>query len=260
MVCREASLLKELKHANIVTLHDIIHTKTSLTFVFEFVNTDLSQYLENHPGGLCSRYTCPRTNLEASALGIPVPEPIWRPLLQVYLSQNLSGGLCSRYTRPRTYLEASAPGIPVPELIWRPLLQVYLSQNQSGGLCSRYLSQNQSGGLCSRYTCPRTYLEASASGCIPVPEPIWRPLLQVYLSQNQSGGLFSIYTCSKTNLEGSVQVYLFQNQSGGTWKTNPEASAPAQYLENHPGGPQLKRTQIRKWSGLFIAWTIVHSG
>jgi cyclin-dependent kinase 14 len=54
-VCREASLLKELKHANIVTLHDIIHTKTSLTFVFEFVNTDLSQYLENHPGGLSSR-------------------------------------------------------------------------------------------------------------------------------------------------------------------------------------------------------------
>ena len=40
---REASLLKELKHANIVTLHDIIHTKNSLTFVFEYVNTDLSQ-------------------------------------------------------------------------------------------------------------------------------------------------------------------------------------------------------------------------
>jgi cyclin-dependent kinase 14 len=34
---REASLLKELKHTNIVTLHDIIHTKSSLTFVFEFV-------------------------------------------------------------------------------------------------------------------------------------------------------------------------------------------------------------------------------
>nr|CAD7206571.1 unnamed protein product [Timema douglasi] len=34
---REASLLKELKHANIVTLHDIIHTKETLTFVFEYV-------------------------------------------------------------------------------------------------------------------------------------------------------------------------------------------------------------------------------
>jgi len=49
---REASLLKELKHSNIVTLHDIIHTKSSLTFVFEFVNTDLSQYLEKNAGGL----------------------------------------------------------------------------------------------------------------------------------------------------------------------------------------------------------------
>ncbi|XP_055383792.1 cyclin-dependent kinase 14 [Condylostylus longicornis] len=49
---REASLLKELKHANIVTLHDIVHTRETLTFVFEYVNTDLSQYMEKHPGGL----------------------------------------------------------------------------------------------------------------------------------------------------------------------------------------------------------------
>lgn len=49
---REASLLKGLRHANIVTLHDIIHTKETLTFVFEYVHTDLSQYLEKHPGGL----------------------------------------------------------------------------------------------------------------------------------------------------------------------------------------------------------------
>ena len=32
-----ASLLKQLKHANIVTLHDIIHTKDTLMFVFEFL-------------------------------------------------------------------------------------------------------------------------------------------------------------------------------------------------------------------------------
>ncbi|XP_070499366.1 uncharacterized protein Eip63E isoform X1 [Chironomus tepperi] len=49
---REASLLKELKHANIVTLHDIVHTRETLTFVFEYVNTDLSQYMERHSGGL----------------------------------------------------------------------------------------------------------------------------------------------------------------------------------------------------------------
>ena len=32
-----ASLLKGLRHTNIVTLHDIIHTKETLTFVFEYV-------------------------------------------------------------------------------------------------------------------------------------------------------------------------------------------------------------------------------
>ncbi|XP_037078095.1 cyclin-dependent kinase 14-like isoform X2 [Pollicipes pollicipes] len=52
---REASLLKELKHANIVILHDIIHARNALTFVFEYVHTDLSQYLEQHPGGLHGR-------------------------------------------------------------------------------------------------------------------------------------------------------------------------------------------------------------
>ena len=43
---REVALLKHLKHANIVTLHDIIHTERSLTLVFEFVERDLKQYLE----------------------------------------------------------------------------------------------------------------------------------------------------------------------------------------------------------------------
>ncbi|XP_035702602.1 cyclin-dependent kinase 14 isoform X2 [Folsomia candida] len=52
---REASLLKDLKHANIVILHDIVHTKSTLTFVFEYLHTDLSQYLERHPGGLNPR-------------------------------------------------------------------------------------------------------------------------------------------------------------------------------------------------------------
>ncbi|KAJ8683663.1 hypothetical protein QAD02_019455 [Eretmocerus hayati] len=48
---REASLLKELKHNNIVTLHDIIHTRETLTFVFEYVHTDLSQYMERYGSG-----------------------------------------------------------------------------------------------------------------------------------------------------------------------------------------------------------------
>lgn len=49
-----ASLLKGLKHANIVLLHDIIHTKEALTFVFEYVQTDLAEYMTQHPGGLHS--------------------------------------------------------------------------------------------------------------------------------------------------------------------------------------------------------------
>ncbi|XP_052532312.1 cyclin-dependent kinase 15 isoform X1 [Tympanuchus pallidicinctus] len=49
---REASLLKHLKHANIVLLHDIIQTKETLTFVLEYMHTDLAQYMAQHPGGL----------------------------------------------------------------------------------------------------------------------------------------------------------------------------------------------------------------
>uniref|UniRef100_A0A8C9MG94 Cyclin dependent kinase 15 n=1 Tax=Serinus canaria TaxID=9135 RepID=A0A8C9MG94_SERCA len=49
---REASLLKCLKHANIVLLHDIIQTRETLTFVFEYMHTDLAQYMGQHPGGL----------------------------------------------------------------------------------------------------------------------------------------------------------------------------------------------------------------
>ncbi|KAJ3602765.1 hypothetical protein NHX12_030513 [Muraenolepis orangiensis] len=43
----KVSLLKNLKHANIVTLHDIIHTERSLTLVFEYLDSDLKQYLDN---------------------------------------------------------------------------------------------------------------------------------------------------------------------------------------------------------------------
>uniref|UniRef100_A0A671P4L5 cyclin-dependent kinase n=1 Tax=Sinocyclocheilus anshuiensis TaxID=1608454 RepID=A0A671P4L5_9TELE len=38
---REVSLLKNLKHANIVTLHDIIHTEKCLTLVFEYLVGDV---------------------------------------------------------------------------------------------------------------------------------------------------------------------------------------------------------------------------
>lgn len=38
------SLLRDLKHANIVTLHDIIHTDSSLTLVFEYLVCITSVY------------------------------------------------------------------------------------------------------------------------------------------------------------------------------------------------------------------------
>merc|ERR1712228_461660 len=41
---REVSLLKD---ANIVTLHDIVHTDKSLTLVFEYLERDLKQYMDD---------------------------------------------------------------------------------------------------------------------------------------------------------------------------------------------------------------------
>eukprot|EP00039_Didymoeca_costata_P001645 m.54063 g.54063 ORF g.54063 m.54063 type:complete len:420 (-) comp10896_c1_seq2:58-1317(-) len=49
---REVSLLKGLKHANIVTLHDIIHTKKTLTLVFEYLERDLKQYMDDCRGAI----------------------------------------------------------------------------------------------------------------------------------------------------------------------------------------------------------------
>uniref|UniRef100_A0A0K2TAP6 cyclin-dependent kinase n=1 Tax=Lepeophtheirus salmonis TaxID=72036 RepID=A0A0K2TAP6_LEPSM len=49
---REVSLLKDLKHNNIVTLHDIVHTETSLTLVFEYLEKDLKQYMDDYGGFL----------------------------------------------------------------------------------------------------------------------------------------------------------------------------------------------------------------
>jgi hypothetical protein len=47
---REVSLLKGLRHANIVILHDIIYTKDTLTLVFEFLDQDLKQYSDECSG------------------------------------------------------------------------------------------------------------------------------------------------------------------------------------------------------------------
>jgi cyclin-dependent kinase len=47
---REISLLKELKHQNIIQLFDVIHTEKKLTLVFEFMDTDLRKFIDSNQG------------------------------------------------------------------------------------------------------------------------------------------------------------------------------------------------------------------
>ncbi|XP_033097681.1 cyclin-dependent-like kinase 5 [Anneissia japonica] len=43
---REICLLKELKHKNIVRLHDVLHSEKRLTLVFEYCDQDLKKYFD----------------------------------------------------------------------------------------------------------------------------------------------------------------------------------------------------------------------
>lgn len=40
--------MKELRHVNIVRLHDVIHTETKLVLIFEFCEQDLKKYMDQH--------------------------------------------------------------------------------------------------------------------------------------------------------------------------------------------------------------------
>ena len=45
--------MKELRHTNVVRLHDVIHTESKLMLVFEFMEQDLKRYMD------CLLYTSP---------------------------------------------------------------------------------------------------------------------------------------------------------------------------------------------------------
>ncbi|NXK56736.1 CDK3 kinase, partial [Chauna torquata] len=48
---REISLLKELKHPNIVRLLDVVHSQKKLYLVFEYLNQDLKKYIDSAQTG-----------------------------------------------------------------------------------------------------------------------------------------------------------------------------------------------------------------
>ncbi|KAH3671023.1 hypothetical protein OGAPHI_000734 [Ogataea philodendri] len=45
---REISIMKELRHENIITLYDVIHTENKLTLVFEYLDKDLKRYMDSN--------------------------------------------------------------------------------------------------------------------------------------------------------------------------------------------------------------------
>lgn len=50
---REISILKRMKHPNIICLYSVIHTSVLLTLVFEYIDFDLKSYLDEDANPIC---------------------------------------------------------------------------------------------------------------------------------------------------------------------------------------------------------------
>ncbi|XP_047402048.1 cyclin-dependent kinase 3 isoform X3 [Sciurus carolinensis] len=98
---REISLLKELKHPNIVRLLDVVHREKKLYLVFEFLSQDLKKYMDSTPASELPLHLVkvPRERQRARAT-IPLPLSCTSHLgsagfscsfLQSYLFQLLQG-------------------------------------------------------------------------------------------------------------------------------------------------------------------------
>jgi negative regulator of PHO system len=67
---REISLMKELKHENIVDLHDVIHTENKLMLVFEYMDRDLKKYMDSRGDRGALDYVTIKSFMHQLLLGI----------------------------------------------------------------------------------------------------------------------------------------------------------------------------------------------
>ena len=98
---REISLLKELRHNNIVRLYDVVHSENLLYLVFEFLDLDLKSHMDSR-------------RLVDSGTGRPNHR-----LIKLYLYQMVSGiafchshRILHRDLKPQNLLVDSAPPPP----------------------------------------------------------------------------------------------------------------------------------------------------